>query len=355
MGTENIEVNPAMVTLARESRGLTQTQAAKNLGINQGRLSKIEAGIGAPVSTDLLEKMATEFQYPVAFFTLKRHILGADISEIFHRKRQAVSAKTQHQIYAEINIAIINISPLLKSVEIEVDAAIPRYDPDEYSPEQIAQMLRAYWKLTPGPIESMVEVIEKAGGFVVPKNFGTPRIDALSRSLPNLPRFFFINENMPGDRQRFTLAHELGHVVMHQLPDKDIEQEADRFAAEFLMPKSEIKSEFSRVDLEKLAAMKSYWKVSMGALLVRARDLGKMSPSAYQNLWIKMSKMGYKKHEPVDIQPEKPVLLNEIIDTHRTHLGYSSAELAKLMMLYEDEADIRYFHAEDGPKLRIIK
>jgi Zn-dependent peptidase ImmA (M78 family)/transcriptional regulator with XRE-family HTH domain len=355
METENIEVNPAMVTLARESRGHTQTQAAKSLGINQGRLSKIEAGIGAPVSAELLEKMAREFHYPKTFFGLKRHLLGADISEIFHRKRQATAAKTLHQIYAEINVAIINVSPLLNSVEVEIDGAIPRHETDDCPPEKIAQMMRAYWKIAPGPIESMVGVIENAGGIVLPMDFRTPRIDALSRSLPNLPRFFFINSTKPGDRQRFTLAHELGHVIMHQWPQENIEDQADQFAAEFLMPKSEIKYQLAGIDLEKLVALKSYWKVSMGALLRRARDLGKITPSAYQNLWIRMSKQGFKTREPLEIPPEKPTLLNEIIELHKTELGYDSAELAQLMMLCEDEAEERYFRTAAGSKLRRIK
>ena len=175
-------------------------------------------------------------------------------------------------------------------------------------------------------------------------DFGTPHVDAVSRYVPGLPRFFFINENLPGDRQRLTLAHELGHVIMHQVPHKDMEQQAYQFAAEFLMPKDDIKSQFTRVDIPKLAAMKPYWKVSMAALLMRARDLGKVTKTSERKLWAQMSKAGYRTREPadLDIPREHPRLLNEVIELHRKELRYNSQELSKLIVLCEDEAQNRY-------------
>lgn len=338
---DEINVNPAMVTLARESRGITQTEAAKNLGISQGHLSKIEMGYLLPVPEGLLDRMAEEFHYPQTFFALDAPIVGADFSEMFHRKRQAIGARKLRQIHAAINVMIINITPLLKSVEI--NDAIPIYDPDENTPEEIARMVRAYWRLPAGPIESMVGAIENAGGIVIPYSFGTRHIDALSRRpLGGLPRFFFIDKNIPGDRQRFTLAHELGHVIMHGLAHNDMEKEANQFASEFLMPESEIKTQFTRVDVHKLASLKPYWKVSMAALLYRASSLGRISPRMNRELNMQLSKAGYKTNEPIYIPPEEPTLLNEIIEIHRNELGYDPHELSDLMKLYEDEAQQKY-------------
>ena len=48
-----------------------------------------------------------------------------------------------------------------------------------------------------------------------------------------------MNSDMPGDRHRFNLAHELGHALMHRHSTGECESEANRFAAEFLMPKEE--------------------------------------------------------------------------------------------------------------------
>jgi Zn-dependent peptidase ImmA (M78 family)/DNA-binding XRE family transcriptional regulator len=356
--TNNHDINPEMVTLARESRGLTQTEAAGLLGISQARLSKIEAGLLLPVPGDLVSKMAQDFHYPEQFFTLKDRVLGSGTSEYFHRKRRATSARVLRQIYAELNTVIINISRLLRSVEI--DDEIPHFDPDEWTPTEIAQFVRSQWHLPSGPVGNVVDAIENAGGIVVACDFGTPHVDAISRCVLGLPRIFFVNSNLPGDRQRLTLAHELGHVVMHSLPHEDMEQQAYQFAAEFLMPKDAIKAQFSRVDIPRLAAMKPYWKVSMAALLMRARDLGKISPRMERDLWMKLSKAGYKTREPadLDIPREEPRLLNEVIGIHSEKLGYNLSELSRLIVLCEDEAQERYGIDKTGSgsqKLRLVK
>ncbi len=336
-------VNPDMVTLARESRGLTQRDAAGLLGISQARLSKIEHGL-VPVPSQLVSTMAESFHYPKSFFMLKDRLWGPGTSEFFHRKRQAASARTLSQLHAQINVAIINISKLLKAVEIERDD-IPRIDPDEgFTPAEIALRVRAQWRLPAGPVNSVVGAIEEAGGIVIMRDFGIPLIDATSRYIPGLPRLFFVDSAMPGDRQRLTLAHELGHCIMHQLPHEEMERQAYQFAAEFLMPEKDIKPQFGPVDIPKLASMKPFWKVSMAALLMRARDLGKVSPRMERYLWTQMSKAGYRTKEPpdLDVPREQPKLLSEIIKVHREDLGYSVEEFSKLLSLCDDEVQQQY-------------
>ena len=53
--------------------------------------------------------------------------------------------------------------------------------------------------------------------MVISVDFETPRIDAISRWMPGLPPLFFVNKDIPKDRYRYSLTHELGHVVMHAL------------------------------------------------------------------------------------------------------------------------------------------
>jgi Zn-dependent peptidase ImmA (M78 family) len=84
------------------------------------------------------------------------------------------------------------------------------------------------------------------------------------------------NVEQPADRMRFTLAHELGHLVMHHdQPTQSMEQEANEFASAFLMPARDIRPHFARrVDLRLFAELKPVWRVSMASLLMRARSLG---------------------------------------------------------------------------------
>jgi Zn-dependent peptidase ImmA (M78 family) len=181
-------------------------------------------------------------------------------------------------------------------------------------------------------------------------------VDAISQWTPDMPPVFFINEEIPGDRLRFTLAHELGHVIMHQvltLDPRDMEREADRFAAEFLMPAKEITNDFSSVTLADLVRMKAYWKVSMAALAKRAHDLGKLTPRQYRALFEQMSKLGYRTKEPEPIPVEEPMLANEILDVYRDEKQYSIPELSRLVVLHPHE--FRAVYGVGPHKFRVVE
>ena len=112
---------------------------------------------------------------------------------------------------------------------------------------------------------------------------------------------------------RLTLAHELGHLVMHEHPTEDMEREADRFAAEFLMPEQDVALELYPMSLERAAALKTRWRVSMAALIRRARDLGKLTTWQYKNLFVQLGRLGYRTNEPNPIAFEEPEFVNTII------------------------------------------
>lgn len=176
-----------------------------------------------------------------------------------------------------------------------------------------------------------------------------------------MPPLFFVNKSAPTDRYRYTLAHEIGHIVMHGDPVVTMEREADQFAAEFLMPKREIKAHFSRpFNMQKAAELKVYWKVAMSALIRRAHDLGMISASYYRALMTQMSKHGYRLNEPVPLAPEEPSIIQAVINVHRHEHGYTAQEISKLALLNERDC-ARYYPPPpslDGPQkphLRSVK
>jgi Zn-dependent peptidase ImmA (M78 family) len=154
---------------------------------------------------------------------------------------------------------------------------------------------------------------------------------------------------------RWTLMHEVGHIVMHRFPTENMEREADQFAAEFLMPASQIKPQLHSITLAKLASLKPYWRVAMSALLRRATDLGTITPRAKQYLWMQMGMHGYRNHEPVEIPPEEPTLLKELLDFHRERLGHDSQELAKIMRVKESELMEEYLRDGSLGGLRLLR
>lgn len=353
------KINLDMIRLARESRGLNQSELARMLSVSQGKVSKIESGL-LEASDDMLSNLSRALDYPEHFFAFDDAVYGAGISGIsvlYHRKRQSLSNKIIEKIHAQINIRRIHLARLLKAVELK-NNHFQHYDVDEYDGkvDYIANAVRASWLLPNGPIKNLTKAIEDAGGIVIEFDFGTKSVDAISQWLPDLPPLFFINKNAPGDRLRFSLAHELGHIFMHRTPNPHMEMEADRFAGEFLLPKQEISSSLNYITLPKLANLKPYWKVSMGAILHRASDLDKITKRQYQYLWVQMGKAGYRLREPaeLDIPKEKPTLLQELVNTYRNKLNYSLAELSTLLGMHEHEIKTIYL-GQQTPHLTVVK
>ncbi len=356
MSNQRKVVNPNMVILGREARGFSQKELADSLDVTQGRISKIEMGL-LPVPDDLLETLSRILDYPTHFFFQEGSLVGVGLAEIFHRKRQDVPKKILSKVYAQIDIRYRHIEALLRAVEIPCN--VPRLDIDEYGghAEEIARILRERWHLPRKPIQDLTKTVEDAGIVVIPVDFETPRIDAISRWIPGLPPLFFVNKDIPKDRYRWSLTHELGHVVMHTLPNADMEKQANQFAAEFLMPEREIRADLTNLDLAKLTILKRYWKVSMAAILHRAGDLKAITTNQARYLWAQMARAGYKTHEPIELETggELPSLLDELIEIYRKDLGYSIADLQEVIPLNEEELWSMYLQGHDQPPLRMIR
>lgn len=322
--------NPAMITLAREARGLSQSRLAELSGISQAHISKIEASI-VDASPEIVATIAKALRKPPAFFYQTDPIFGAGTSEFFHRKKQAVPAGALRQFHAQINIITMHLTRLLRAVDLP-ECKIPALEVGDYKggAAEAARVVRATLHVAAGPIPSVVKIIEDAGGLVVPVAFGSYEIDAISRWRPGLPPLFFMNTTAPVDRFRMSLAHELAHMVLHRIPEQDMENQANVFASEFLIPASEVKQRLYGLNLNRLAALKPYWRVSMSALLMKATDLRCITPGTARYLWSQMAMRGYKKREPaeLDLPPEQPTLLRELLDYYRNDLGYSIENLA---------------------------
>jgi len=324
----NEHVNPEMVRLAREARGFTQTDLAKRSGVNQATVSRIEAGV-ADVSPQALSALAMALEMPEKFFYQTDAVYGAGTSEFFHRKRKAVPVGALLKIHAEINIRRMQIARMLRAVD-PPECRIPTFDLDDFKgdPREVARAVRAALNIQPGPIPNVVKVIEDAGAIVVPCDFGKFEVDAISRWMPDMPPLFYTNVNSQVDRFRMNLAHELAHMVMHRVPEPEMEDQANQFAAEFLMPSDEIRPQLYALTLSKMAALKPYWRTSMASILKQASDLKCIDEGKARYLWIQMGP--YRKREPaeLDLAPEKPRLLKEIVDYHRVDLNYTIDDLA---------------------------
>lgn len=347
--------NPDMLRLARDAKELTQAELAKQSGVTQAFISKLEHGFHVQPGEDATRQMANALGFPVAFFYQSEKTLG--FPPFHYRKRARLGVKPLARIGAIINIRRMHITKLLRSYEVDAPKPIPQIDLDEQgiTPEKAAERLRAYWMIPRGPIVNMVEVIESAGGIVVATNFGTNLLDGLSFRAAGLPPVFFMNKEVSGDRFRFSLAHELGHMVMHLIPadDQKMEHEAHRFAAAFLTPANEIKPYLIDPKLSTLGRVKAYWKVSIKSLIRRAYDLKIITDSQYKNLSIQYSK-SVRGAEPVPIDVEKPFRLQSIVQYHRETLGYTLDDLAELLVIHRHDVERAYLPSPTGPRLVVV-
>lgn len=330
------KVNSNMLILARTSRGFTQTELANRLGITQSNLSKMEQGFNNTIPDKILSDLSNLLKYPREFFFQNIDIFNAFS---FHRKRQSLSQKISDKIDGHASIRAFHLKKLLQSIELKTNLIYIDIIKEKESPRDIAKKVRAFWNIPKGPIKNATKIIESAGIIIIEVDFETKQIDGLSLINSETPPIIFINKNLSGDRYIFTLFHELGHIVMHSYPTDTVEEEANEFASEFLMPSEEIKPYLSNLTLQRLIELKKFWKVSMAAILVNASKLNKITDSQYRYLWTQMSRLGYKVKEPIEIFKESPTLLKNIIEAYQTELDYSYEELSQMLL-----CDLSEFH-----------
>lgn len=361
------------MTLARESRGVTQSELADLIGVGQGTVSKIESGL-IEASDVFVGDLSKALQYDSDLFYENSRVYG--LPPFHYRKRKKLGKKPLDRMIGEMNIRRIHLSILMRSYDWKTNSFIPEIDRDEYlagsrktfSVEEAARHIREAWMLPDGPIDNVIDLLEDHGGIVIPCNFDSDLIDAVSQRIDGMPVLFFVNMNAPSDRIRHTLCHELAHMILHTttlLDDEIMEEEADVFAGAFLLPAKQIKAQLQRFDLRQVANLKRYWKVSMSSIAMRADILGLITPYQKKSFFIEMGKLGYRKNEPHEPPKERPKAIKKMIDYHLNVLKYSIDELAKILFISPSEFKRMYLMEGDGilgeptdtgrPRLRVVK
>ena len=349
------DVNSRLIAVARDSRGLTQKQLADRMGISQSKLSKYESG-ALSVSEDDRRALSVATGYTARFFEQGDEVFGLGTICVFHRKKASVPVGDLRRIQARLNIFRMAAARISDGVEVDSRASLPEMDPDQFGgPERVAAEVRRVWQLPLGPVANLTASLECAGVIVFKTDFGIRGVDAVSQKVDGYPTVFMVNSSASGDRLRFSLAHELGHVVMHRKnPSPKMEQQANSFASELLMPAAEIGPSLRNLTVDKAAQLKRHWRVAMQALIKRAGDMGRITPRHCQTLFTQMSMNGWRMKEPVQIEPESPTVLRDIFGVHMREHGLVAEGLADAMFLTDPREFIKTY-AGDGPGiLRVV-
>lgn len=333
--------NCKSLKLARESRGLSQCVLAEKLQVTQATLSRMEKG-QLPITDSIIEKCSSTLRYPQSFFTMNIEV--NEDTTLFYRKRATMTMKDLSILESKISILANSIDELTESIDIP-ELKVPSVEPSpDNTPSEIAFKIRNYLKVPAGPIENIVSLFERNGIIVVFLDLNAmEKFDGLTMFTKRQVPVIWINRNMPNDRKRFSLAHELGHLVMHlrsedlDKAEDDKEREANEFASEFLLPKNLCKQDLFGLKYKDLGLRKLYWKVSKAALIHRAQELDCIQPQTAQYLYITLGRNGERKNETINVAIDEPQILKKMTNLHLTELNYSMSELSDIVGLEDVE------------------
>lgn len=188
--------------------------------------------------------------------------------------------------------------------------------PDDASPETSAAKLREAWGLGYGPVDNLISIVEQHGILVTTFSTSTDDVDAFSKLVATEDYLTYLiaysNNKTSAARIHFDIAHELGHICLHDWSEdiesiskeefRKRERAANDFAAAFLLPESVFRKDalMGPQTLPNYKRLKKKWKVSIAAMIWRARDIGIMSQEEYLTLVKQMQRRGQRKMEPLD-------------------------------------------------------
>jgi Zn-dependent peptidase ImmA (M78 family)/DNA-binding XRE family transcriptional regulator len=324
--------------LARLIKGFTLQELGDAVSVSRQSIHQYESDVRAPAE-DILHALAETLQITPHFFGIG-HLGDVKPEQCHFRKRQTTPAGMKNRVQAYSTILEQLISELHEHLDLPED----RFNlvdcekiPELNAPiiEKIAEGARDRWGVPiDAPIDNLINILENQGAIVTCFEGVSDKVDALSVNR----KYPIIIRNMAKTsacRMRFDLAHECGHLVMHngiETGCKKTEREADMFASAFLFPRHSFSREFpscltstGEIVWKKVYDLKLRWKISARAIIYRAHFLGFLNAQQYRNANVWFSKTRQSKSEKYDEQVpfETPHVLQESLSLLKQHLGIS--------------------------------
>lgn len=324
------------IKAGRNMAGLSQRALAKRVGLSAMAISKYENGVITPGSQMLL-KFCKAMGVPLAYFFPRQPVI---LSDPLYRRRANLGVTAERAILARVQEWLeryLDTEDLLGvSHHFEWPAGLDRHVTCMEDTERVACELRRLWNLGLAPIESLIEILEERG-IKVELFEGPKAFDALTVKANDEVPVIVVKDGLPGDRQRFNLAHELGHLVMTVMTSNvDEDKAAYRFAGAFLVPEEVARMELgdhrhSLTDYE-LHMLKHKYGLSMQGWIHRAQDLQIINDAAATALYRRFSKAGWRVKEPGDqLEQETPRRLERLITRALAEEVISKSRAAELL------------------------
>jgi Zn-dependent peptidase ImmA (M78 family)/transcriptional regulator with XRE-family HTH domain len=305
---------------ARAARGITQADVAESVGKPPGTISKWERGGQAP-EPESLERVARALSIPSGYFLKRMPEHGKNA--IFFRSFASATVPVRAKERAKMRW-LQHISLVLQDTLEFPTVNLPKFvEPDaylklkEYDLERIAESVRKHWSLGESPITNMVLVAENAGVVIGIDEVGNTLIDGQANwsACDTRPYILLARDKYTAFRRQMDVAHEMSHLILHYAIDEGelernfdlIEHQAKYLACALLLPHRSFAAEIFSLSLDGFLNLKKRWKVSVGAMIKRARDLDILSDAAEKRLWKYRATRGWHRREPYDLPTETPV------------------------------------------------
>lgn len=338
---------------ARKAAGLSLRALGEKAGVTAMAISKYENNQSTP-SSDVLLALAKALNVRTEYFFRQASI---ELENVEHREHGDLPKKEEVKVLADVREQLERWAELEKvlpapwSKPFSLPKGLPKKVKGFDEIEEVAIAIRKHWNLGLNPISDLIDTIETKGIKVLITQYDEhEKFNGLSATVNGAP-VVVVGKHWTGDRQRFTLAHELGHLVLSNLLDKHLKSEeekaCDRFAGAFLAPKDSVIEclgvRRKRLELQELCLLKHDWGLSMMAWTFRAKDLNVIPYTAYKQLWKEhLGDWKKNKKEPGEIyEAEKPRLFEQLIFRAIAEEQIGESKAAELLSISVTE-----FHAK---------
>lgn len=302
---------PERIKEAREARGHSAESFGELIGVTRQSVAQYETGQISP-APEVLSRIIAATGQPLAFFVNPRRRKADSSSTPFWRSLKRMEQGDRARITRRIEWAADIVDYIESFIDLpEVNIPDIQWDADaglEEDIEEIALRVRADWNLGYGPVHDMGPLLESNGVILVRESVACDDMDAVSRWQMGRPYIVYSREVKSQARVNFNLAHELAHLLLHSGIEVNsnninkLERQANRFAGAFLLPRRSFPKEVISTSVNYFINLKSRWRVSIGAMVYRCKDLGILNEYQVKYLWRQMNVLGIRKTEPLDDQ-----------------------------------------------------
>lgn len=323
------QFNGERLGVARRWRGYSATQLAEITGMARQTISMYENGKLDRPEFAAIQKFSETLDFPVKFFLEDTKVKEERSATYF---RSLLTTNKKYRVEQEDRIKFIAVVYTMMNEYLEFTKLNLPQIPQNVTPQEAASLLREHWGLGNRPVDNIVYLAELNGLVVTEFATSTGDVDAFSHKIKigqdETYLIGYSQNKKTAARIHFDIAHELGHILLHNWKEdlenidkedfKTIEQEAHSFAAAFLLPEREFSQEVKpyATNLAYYVELKKRWKVSIAAMVRRARDLEIITNDDYCKMMRNMQRQGIRKVEPLDdeLVTAGPLLLRQAVD-----------------------------------------